>query len=336
MTVDDILSQIEALEPGLERAYLDTIRRTVDAVTLAEVERRLAEEDEQGLAALLALGSLATLAELVRSAYIAGARYEMAIITIPRSLRPQVGRLEFDQTRPPVEAWVASQVADLRRQAADNVRDAIRAVVASRRTVGGTLQARQAALDLLGRASPQTGQRVGGVLGMPGTVARHVANARDQLQSADPAKLGAFLRRARRDRRQDGIVRRAIEAGRAVKDKDVERIVGRYSERLMRTHVDLLAKNLAHESFNAGRQRAWEQLAEQGLPIEQIDKEWSDRADEKVRTSHRAMRGQRVGLREAFRAPSGVLLRFPGDSSLGAGYDETAGCRCICIYHLKV
>lgn len=336
MTAQEILRQIEALEPGMERAYLDSVRRTVDAATVAQVEQLLANDDEEALVALLALGTLAVLVELVRAAFVAGGRYEMALVVLPRSVRSTVGRAEFDQTMRPVDTWVARQVGEIRQAATDGVREAIRAAVASRRTISGALPARQAALDLLGRVSTQTGQRAGGTVGLPGNMARYVAKAREQLLSGDPAQLAAFLKRSRRDRRQDGIVKRAILAGKPVSAADTERIVGRYADRLMRTHVDQLSKGLAHESFNAGRQRAWEQLVEQGLPYDLVTKDWSDRADERVRVSHRAMRGQVVHLHEPFRAPSGALLMYPGDTSLGAGEDETAGCRCICIYQLKV
>ena len=41
------------------------------------------------------------------------------------------------------------------------------------------------------------------------------------------------------------------------------------------------------------------------------------------------MNGQVVqGLDTPFVSPSGAMLRYPGDTSMGAGADEVAGCRC--------
>lgn len=336
MTPAEVLQKIESLEPGMQKAYLDSVRTTIDAATVAEVERLLAAEDENGLVTLLGLGALSLLIEAVRSSFVAGARFEMAAIIIPLAERQDIGRKEFDVTRADSSAWVAQQAADVRATTTDNVREAIRAVMGSRRIIGGVQRTdRQAALDLIGRKSAQTGIRSGGVVGLPGNFAQFVTNARTQLLSGDPAQLKQYLTRTRRDRRFDGIVARAIAARRPVATKDVDKIAGRYSERLLKTHTEMLARTLAHESLNAGRDQAWEQMVEQGIARDRIEKEWRDRADEKVRNSHIYMRGRRVQLGQPFQTNSGALLRYPGDSSLGAGYDETANCRCICIYHLR-
>ena len=339
MNAAEILQKVEAMEPGMQKAYLDSVRATVDAATVIEVERLLAAEDENGLVKLLSMGAMALLIESVRSSFIAGGRFEMVAIFIPQADREVVGRKEFDVTSAEASNWLARQVAETRSTTTDNVREAIRSVMSSRRVIGGPQTIvrtnRQAALDLIGRVSPQTGMRSGGVVGLPGNFAQFVVNARRQLLSGDPAQLRQYLSRTRRDRRFDGIVSRAIAAGKPVAAKDVDKIAGRYSERLLKTHSEMLARTLAHESLNAGRDQAWEQLVEQGIARERVEKEWRDRNDEKVRNSHRYMRGQRTKLGQAFQTNSGALLRFPGDSSLGAGYDETANCRCICIYHLK-
>ena len=56
-------------------------------------------------------------------------------------------------------------------------------------------------------------------------------------------------------------------------------------------------------------------------------KEWFTAMDEKVRTSHQAMHGQRINVGESWVLPSGVTLRHPSD------YDgppaEVINCRCI-------
>lgn len=336
MTAAEILRAIEALEPGMQKAYLDSIRAVVDAAVIAEVERLIAEDDEQGLVALLSLGALAAFAEAVRGAFLAGGRFEMLAIVIPAPLRREIGRKEFDPSTEHAQARIAQQIQQARQVSADGVRDAIRAVMGSRRTIGGSQRtARQAALDLVGRTSAQTGRRTGGVLGLPGTMAQYVVNARQQLLSGDPEQMAKYFNRTRRDRRFDGIVRRALEAGKPVAAADVEKIAVRYSDRLLKTHVEMLARTAATESFNAGRDQAWEQLVSQGLDRSRVEKEWRDRADEKVRNSHRHMRGETVILGQAFRTNSGALLRYPGDRALGAGYDETANCRCYLIYHLR-
>lgn len=344
MTPAQIIQAIEGMEPALQKAYLDQIKLVVGAAKVAEVERLIAEEDENGLAALLSLGALAAFLELARNVYLAGAKFEIKAIAIPKDL----GRFEFDVRKPEPEQWLSAKTEEIRRTADLNVREAIREVVSSRRRIYGatTLQAeisaaplarttRQAALDLVGRVSAQTGARSGGVIGLPGNYAQFVINARQQLLGGNPDELRKYLQRTRRDRRFDSIVKRAIEAGKPVAQADVDKIAGRYADRLMKTYAEMLSKAEALESFGAGRDQVYEQLIAQGLDRDSVTKTWRDRADKKVRHTHSVMGGQEVQKDQPFQSPNGALLRYPGDSALGAGWSERANCRCSAIYKIR-
>ncbi|MEG5263235.1 hypothetical protein TRP66_02900 [Pseudomonas sp. JDS28PS106] len=335
----------------MQRAYLDQIKAVVSAATIAEVERLIAADDEDGLVALLSLGALSALLELSRSAFLSGAKFEIKAIAIPR----QVGRFEFDARDPVAERWVSAKAQEIRQAAEIDVRAAIREVLSSRRRVvvrpqpAGTPEVlaeiaatpmvrtpRQAALDLLGRTSAQTGARSGGVIGLPGNYAQYVVNARQQLLSGDPEEMRKYLQRKRRDGRFDSIVKRAIEAEKPVAKADVDKIAGRYADRLMKTYAEMLAKAEALESFGAGRDQVYEQLIANGLDRDSVTKTWRDRGDKKVRHYHVVMGGQEVQKDQPFQSPSGSLLRYPGDSSLGAGWEDRAGCRCSAIYRIRL
>jgi hypothetical protein len=344
MTPAQIIQAIEGMEPAMQQAYLSQVRLVVGAATVAEVERLIAEEDENGLAALLSMGAMAAFLELIRNAYLAGAKFEIKAIAIPKDL----GRFEFDARKAEPEQWLADKAEEIRRDADLNVREAIRAVMGSRRRtvitpavqveVGATpltRSPRQAALDLLGRVSAQTGARSGGVVGLPGNYAQFVINAREQLLGGNPDEMRKYLQRIRRDRRFDGIVNRAIAAGKPVARADVDKIAGRYAERLMKTYAEMLSKAEALESFGAGRDQVYEQLIEQGLNRDWVTKTWRDRGDKKVRHTHSVMGGQEVQKDQPFQSPNGALLRYPGDSSLGAGWSERANCRCTAIYRIR-
>lgn len=345
MTPAQIVQAIEGQEPAMQRAYLEQIKAVVSAATIVEVERLIAEENEDGLAQLLSLGTLAVFMELVRSVYLAGAKFEIKAIVIPRAL----GRFEFDARKPQAESWLSAKAEELRQTAEVDVRGAIREVMGSRRRIAGapsvqaeigatplTRSPRQAALDLLGRVSAQTGARSGGVVGLPGNYAQFVLNARRQLLGGNPDEMRKYLQRVRRDRRFDGIVNRAIAAGKPVAQADVDKIAGRYADRLMKTYAEMLAKAEALESFGAGRDQVYEQLIAQGLDRNSVTKTWRDRADKDVRHTHTVLNGQEVQKDQPFQSPSGALLRYPGDSGLGAGWDERAGCRCSAIYRIRL
>lgn len=349
MTPAQIIQAIEGMEPAMQRAYLDQVKTVVSAATVAEVERLIAEDDEEGLVALLSLGALSAFLELARSVFIAGAKFEVKAIAIPRDL----GRFEFDARQPDAEKWVSAKAEEIRANASIDVRAAIREVMGSRRRIVGWPSAqpaagqvevsatpmirmpRQAALDLLGRVSAQTGSRSGGVIGLPGNYAQYVLNARAQLLGGNPDEMRKYLQRKRRDRRFDGIVNRAIKAGAPVAQADVDKIAGRYADRLMKTYAEMLAKAEALESFGAGRDQVYEQLIAQGLDRDSVEKEWRDRRDNKVRHAHMVLGGQVVQKDQPFQSPTGALLRYPGDSSLGAGWEDRAGCRCTAIYRIR-
>jgi len=349
MTPAQIIQAVEGMEPAMQRAYLEQVKTVVGAATVAEVERLIAEEDEDGLVALLSLGALSVFLELARSVFIAGAKFEVKAIVIPRDL----GRFEFDARQPAAEKWVSAKAEEIRANASIAVRAAIREVMGTRRRVVGWPSAqpaavqvevsatpmirtpRQAALDLLGRVSAQTGSRSGGVIGLPGNYSQYVLNARAQLLGGNPDEMRKYLQRKRRDRRFDGIVNRAINTGTPVAQADVDKIVGRYADRLMKTYAEMLAKAEALESFGAGRDQVYEQLIAQGLDRDSVTKTWRDRGDKKVRHTHSVMGGQEVQKDQPFQSPTGALLRYPGDTSLGAGWSERANCRCSAIYKIR-
>ena len=349
MTPAQIIQAIEGMEPAMQQAYLKQVKTVVGAATVAEVERLIAEEDEDGLVALLSLGALSAFLELARSVFIAGAKFEVKAIVIPRD----IGRFEFDARAPVAEKWVSAKAEEIRANSAIDVRAAIREVMGSRRRIVGWPSAqpaavqvevgatpmvrtpRQAALDLIGRKSAQTGARSGGVIGLPGNYAQFVLNARSQLLGGTPDEMRKYLQRTRRDRRFDGIVNRAIKAGTPVAQTDVDKIAGRYADRLMKTYAEMLSKAEALESFGAGRDQVYEQLIAQGLDRDSVTKTWRDRGDKKVRHTHSVMGGQEVQKDQPFQSPTGALLRYPGDTSLGAGWSERANCRCSAIYKIR-
>lgn len=99
----------------------------------------------------------------------------------------------------------------------------------------------------------------------------------------------------------------------------------------------MIARTESIASLNAGREVAYRQQIEAGkLAPENVECTWSDTNDDRTRHSHRAMNGQKRMFGEPFQAPSGALMNYPGDTSLGAGPEETIGCRCMKQYRINM
>lgn len=62
-----------------------------------------------------------------------------------------------------------------------------------------------------------------------------------------------------------------------------------------------------------------------------VDKEWFSVGDENVRDSHVAADGQTRDLSKPYLV-GGQLLRWPGDTSLGATVENVINCRCSSVY----
>lgn len=326
MTEAEILAAIDSLSPAMQIAYLDQIKSTVDAAVITEVQRKIEQGDDEGLVVLLGLGSLAVFLELIRAAYIKGGNK-------PKEKPPGGKPVQFDQHRAEAQEWLsnnAARAADLLREESA---EAVRATSAAGRTVGQS--AYQTALDIVGRTNPQTGKRTGGVIGLPAGDALTILRARDQLQSGDAAVMRDYLRRADREKRMDGIVTRAIEAGKPVTKADAQRITTAYADKKLRAHAELVARRNAHEAYNAGFHRFYEQLMGQPRRPALVEKLWRNKGDLKVRHAHVLLGGQRVTLSQAFQSPTGALLMFPGDSSRGAEWADLARCRCTVSYRVK-
>lgn len=320
MTEAEYLRALDAIEQQMARDYLAEAATITRNTTLAEVLARIQAGN------LLAArdvfnGRYGRLAEDIRAAFLAGGNAEAA------SMR----RTDFDMQRPSAQAGVNNLQANAIQIIAREQGDAIQAIISHGQEVG--MGPPRIARNLLGMAGTN-GERTGGVVGLTGQDAQWLSNTRTQLASGNPALMRDYFQRVRRDKRYDGIVERAIEAGRPVAVADIDKITQRYAERLLATRAEVVSSINALEAYNAGRNQLYRQLVEDGTDPSKITKRWKTRGDERVRASHRAMNGQTKPGDAPFVTPRGALLMNPGDMSMGAGVSEVARCRCRAIYSI--
>src|SRR5690606_40413187 len=84
---------------------------------------------------------------------------------------------------------------------------------------------------------------------------------------------------------------------------------------------------------HAARHESYAQaIAAGNLAPENVTVTWSATLDSRTRDTHAEMHGQTVTFGQAFTAPGGARMRYPGDTSLGAGPAETIQCRGAAVY----
>ncbi len=335
------------LEPAIRRAFeqaVNGVRSQVQMNLLADL-LRAGDVD----AVLTALGfdaeRFSPMTEAVRDAFLAGSdagMKELPTLSMRQQVRGSynpanptpVLRFGFDLRNQGVENWLSSNSSRLIRGVVEDQRQLVRELL-TRGMVAGR-NPRQTAVELVGRIG-ETGRRTGGVVGLTAQQAQYVANVRAQLASGAPAQMVGYFDRKRRDKRLDGIVKRAIAAGKPVSQADIDKIAGRYSDRLLALRGENIARTESLTAMNAGREESYRQQIEAGrLAPENVTCGWSATADRRTRHSHHLMNGQKRQFGVPFQTPSGALLRFPGDTSLGAPAEEIIGCRCTKTYKVDM
>lgn len=241
--------------------------------------------------------------------------------------------IRFDGRNPAAEAWLREHSAQLVTRTIEDQRQAVRQALNRGMILGQNPRA--VGLDIVGRVDRVSGKRSGGLLGLSAPQEAYLASARAELASEDPADLRHYLTRARRDRRFDRSVTKAIREGRALDPAIAAKASTAYSNRLLALRGETIGRVEAMTSLQRAKRDAFAQAIESGKVAESaVRKTWRSAGDIRVRDSHRALNGDVAGFNEAFVSPSGARLLFPMDTSLGAGVSEIANCRCDCAYRI--
>lgn len=317
-------------EPVIRQAFLEAVADIRSQITLRILIERLERRDIQG-----AIDALHIEREAFGSLETAIARtYEGGGIAMADDLRlrdPEGHRVvfRFGVRNPEAEQWLRDHSAQLVTRIVDDQRLAIRTALTEGLARGDN--PRVSSLDIVGRVNRVTGRREGGVIGLTAQQERGVARAREELLSGEPDQLKAYLSRARRDRRFDRLITAAIREGKPIPIETVNKIVGRYSERLLALRGEMLARTETMTALGQSRDDAMRQAIASGkVASDLVTKHWRSAGDGRVRHTHRVLNGNSVGFSEHFVSPSGARLRFPGDPE--APISETSGCRCSVEY----
>lgn len=312
---------LERHEPALAAAFMEAIDNLRAGAQIRLLERALASGDIETALRALNLDEFAfeQLLEELRAAYLDAG--QQSADGLPRT----VGRVRFSGRNPRAEAWLRDHSASFVTRLLEDQRQAVRQSLVDLMQRGAA--PRTGVTAIVGPVSRVTGRREGGILGLSAPQEASVRLARQQLESADPATLRAYLARSRRDRRFDRSITKALREGRPVEPAIAARAVTAYERRLLALRAETIARTEAMSALGAAQDEALRQAVESGsVQAFQIRRVWRSASDLRVRHTHRDLNGDSVGLDETFMSPSGATLRYPGDPS--APTSERVNCRC--------
>lgn len=329
------LSQIAIQqERQLLRTFTQTIQGIKDQATIAEIVRLLEVGNVDGVVELLQLepATFEPIEEQIRTAYRTGGLTGAEQVgPIPTNVGTLVMR--FNMRNPRAEQWLRNLSSRLVTEMFDDQRTMVRERLTDNLARG--VNPRQAALDLVGRVDPQSRDRVGGFIGLTSRQAQWVSDARQELEELNPN----YLTRELRDKRLDGAIRRAIEDDKPLTRRQIDSAISRMQARTLRYRGQVIARTESINSLRAGQYESILQAVERG-EVESRDatKAWDSSSDARTRLDHLQMEqtymANPIPVDQAFIAPDGSRLRFPGDTALGATGEQTIQCRCKAVYRI--
>lgn len=302
----------------VEAAFLSAVRSRAASINLAQLADAIEARDVERALRIAGItqADLFPFDASINSAYASGGQ------TIAEAAPAFAVRFGFDGRAERAERWAREHVGGLVTGIVDDQLEVLRETIGQQIAEG--VAPRKAALEIAGRTAP--GGRQGGFIGLSRAQAGYLANARRELEALD----ANYFTRTLRDKRFDGLVRKAIAAGKALSAADVDRITGRYSDRLLKQRADTIARTESITALRAGRREGMQQAIEAGaVRDDRVKRTWDSTGDKRVRPDHRAMDGREVeGMDTPYTLPDGSRMLFPGDTSLGAPASQTVLCRC--------
>lgn len=295
---------LDTAEPELRLAFLRMVAEIKSALTLAEIADFI-ERGEMEKALDAALRPAALLGEAWTDSYIAAAR------DTARELGLALGEITvvFDQTNSGAVNAINENKLRLIRGFSEDQRATTRQALSRAIAEGqNPVDAARSFRDSIGLTPRQE---------------LAVRNYRRALETHD----ADALQRALRDKRFDATVRAALEGRKPLTKAQIDKMVDRYRERMVKHRSEVIARTEALRSAHQGVDAMYRQAIAAGdLSASNLSREWNTARDERVRDSHAAMHGQVQPFGQPFVSGDGNLLNYPGDPE--APPEETIQCRC--------
>lgn len=319
------MALVDKLAPGIRKAFMSAIQDWRAKIDWQALIAALERYDVDGAISALNLSqaALSAFSEAKRGAFIEGGNAAVAEINLPTGSTVAV---RFDMSNPAAERWIAENVGNLITQITSEEVSSVRSAILAGYEVGNHPE--KIALEISGRVV--NGRRVGGLIGLSAPQKEYVLSMRRRLESGDPEELRKVLSgMTRRDKRYDALIQRHIASGKPIPADKIDRMVERYSDRLMALRAETIARTETAMAVAGGRAEEWRQAAAQfGYDPSAVIKTWRHGMGvREPRWWHIAMNGKSVnGLDTPFTMATGALMQYPHDENGGAR--ENANCSC--------
>ena len=329
-----LLELIEKLAPDVQKAFTESVSGIKSDIVLREVVERLERRDIEGAIEALHIqpSAFGRLGEAIRQAFNAGG--SLVAGAMPKLADFLGARVvwRWDVSNQRAEANIRELSSTLITRETETTKQAARETIVSGYSKGQGPQS--IALDLVGRINKVTKQREGGVIGLNGPQAELMARTRINLLSGDPAMMRKYLDLKTRDKKYDAAVKRAIASGKPLDADTLTKVMMRLRDRNLKLRGETIGRTETVTSVMAAKHEAYQQgLDAAGRDASLVTRKWRSAGDNRVRHTHMILNAQEVtGMDAPFQSSSGALMRFPGDTSLGAGAGEIINCRCDVDY----
>ncbi len=307
-----------ASESQIKTAYLRAIRSIVDGAQFSRLRDAISRGDYETAIAAVDIDSAAfdEFRALLIETYAQSGVNEITGQKWPVSVR-------YNSASPYAERYARDVVGQHITYITDEMRNSIRWTIGDGIAFGRSFN--KIALDIVGRIGP-AGNRVGGIVGLNQQQSEWVANMRRYIESGDIASVKAMTRR---DKRYDLMIERG-----GLTDAQIDKIVGRYSDRLLLSRGLTIARTERMLAVNQGRIDAWRQAADKvGIQHSALVKKWRHTGRSVMdRITHQRANGQTVsGLDTPFNI-GGFLMQYPHDPSAPA----SQCINCMCEVEIKL
>lgn len=315
---------IDAWDPILQKAFIDSIANIRDNVQIEQIVKAL--QDGSMEAAMKAVGinpvMFRPMDRAIASAFEAGG-------TITTSGFPDVGNpgelktiFQFDVRNPNAEAWLRNYSSRHITEIVDDQRKMVQQVLARGLEAGDN--PRTIALDIVGKIGAN-GKRTGGLLGLTSSQEEWVQNYYDALRSDNPSDALSY---SLRDARFDAAVKRATESGTPLTEDQIDSMTTAYANRALRYRAEAIARTESMAALHEAQGQAVDQAIESGaVDPKNVLQTWRiTKRDKRTRKSHKDMEGQTVKYGEMFVSGLGNELAYPGDPNGVA--EDVINCRC--------